>query len=142
MFDFIKKYIFYIAWVQALVATLSSLYLSEILHWTPCILCWYQRILMYPLVLIIGVGILRKSKDLPYFVLPMSVLGILVAFYHYLLQWGIIPESAAPCALGVSCTVKYAMWFGFITIPFLSLVAFSVITACMVFYLMISRQKK
>lgn len=121
----------YLAWFQAIIATLGSLFLSEILHWTPCLLCWYQRILMYPLVLIIAVGILRKDKGLPLYVLPISILGLLISFYHNLLQWGIISEAGAPCTLGVSCVSKYAGWFGFVTVPLLSFVAFAVITVFM-----------
>lgn len=136
---FLRKYILYIAWVQALVATLGSLYFSEIAHYIPCVLCWYQRILMYPLVAILAVGILRKDKNVPYYVLPLSILGLLIAIYHYLLQMGVIPESVAPCVAGISCASRFVQWFGFVTIPFLSLVAFAVITACMVFFI---KQKK
>ena len=122
----------YFSWLTATVATGGSLYFSEIAHLPPCVLCWYQRILMYPLVLIIAVGILRKDKGLPFYVLPLSILGMGVALYQYLLQRGILPNSIAPCTLGVSCTTKYVEYFGFVTIPFLSLMAFGVITACMV----------
>lgn len=125
------KFIIYIAWVQALVATLGSLYFSEIRHFTPCLLCWYQRILMYPLVIIIAVGILRKDKFLYQYVLPLSIIGVFVAFYQVLLQESILPERVAPCSLGVSCLTKYVMFFGFITIPVMSLAAFLVITICM-----------
>lgn len=121
----------YIAWSQAVIATSSSLYFSEILHFPPCVLCWYQRIFMYPLVLIIAVGIIRKDKNLPFYVLPLSLFGGAIAFYHYLLQRGIIPDKIAPCSLGISCTTDYIEWLGFITIPFLSLIAFAVISVCM-----------
>ncbi len=133
--NLVNKYILYLAWIQALTAMMGSLFYSEIMHFTACILCWYQRILMYPLVLIIGVGILRKDKGLPLYVLPLSILGMLIAFYHVLPQKGIIPESIAPCVLGASCTTKYVGYFGFITIPVMSLTAFTVITICMTLYL-------
>lgn len=136
---FLRKYILYIAFVQALVAMLSSLYASEIAQVIPCILCWYQRILMYPLVVILAVGIIRKDKNIPYYVLPFSILGLLIAAYHYLLQMGVIAENAAPCVAGISCASRYVLWLGFITIPFLSFIAFAVITACMVFFI---KQKK
>lgn len=123
--------IVYLAWVQALVATLGSLYFSEIRHFTPCTLCWYQRILMYPLVIIIAVGIMRKDKKLYQYVLPMSTLGALIAFYNVLLQNKFLPEAIAPCSLGASCLTKYTGYFGFITIPVMSLAAFIVITICM-----------
>lgn len=129
-----KKYWLYLAWFQSLLALLGSLYYSEIKHYTPCVLCWYQRILMYPLVSIVAVGILRKDKNLPYYVFPLSILGWIIALYHVLLQKGILPEQIAPCAIGASCSVKYTGYFGFITIPVMSLVAFSVVTICMYFY--------
>lgn len=128
------KYVLYIAFIQALFATLGSLFFSEILKFPPCVLCWYQRILMYPLVIILAVGILRKDKGVYIYVLPFSILGIIIAIYHNLLYYKIIPESQAPCLLGVSCTTKFIEYFGFITIPFLSLLAFLIITLCMVIY--------
>lgn len=125
----------YFSWFVAVAATAGSLYFSEVLHLPPCILCWYQRILMYPLTLIIAVGILRKDKGLPFYVLPLSILGTGVAFYQYLLQRGILPNSIAPCTLNVPCTIKYVEYFGFVTIPFLSLLAFVIITFCMILIL-------
>lgn len=135
-----KKYIVYIAFIQSIVAMLGSLYYSEIKHFTPCVLCWYQRILMYPLVIIIAVGILRKDKKLYQYVLPMSILGWFIALYHVLLQKGILPEAVAPCTLGASCTTKYTGYFGLITIPVMSLTAFTVITICMLLYRKIQKK--
>ena len=137
----IKKNLLYIAWVQSLVAMLGSLYFSEILHFPPCVLCWYQRILMYPLTILIAVGIIRKDKNLPYYVLPLSLIGTIIAFYHNLLYYKILPESLAPCVAGVSCTTKFVSYFGFITIPFLSLCGFLVVDICMVLFLKWKKQK-
>lgn len=131
MFKLLRKNIAYIAWIQTLIAVLSSLYFSEIRHFAPCILCWYQRIFMYPLAIIIAVGILRRDKKLYEYVLPLSVLGLLVAFYQVLLQIGLLSEALAPCTLGVSCTAKYVSYFGFVSIPVMSFAAFSIITICM-----------
>lgn len=128
------KVLLYLAWFQSLIATFGSLYFSEIRHFTPCVLCWYQRILMYPLILIIAVGILRKDKGLPVYVLPFSILGIIISGYHILLQNGVLPEDIAPCVIGASCATKYTGYFGFITIPVMSFVAFIVITVCMQLY--------
>lgn len=86
---------------------------------------------MYPLVIIIGVSILRKDRGLPAYVLPFSILGMGFSAYHYLLQQGIIAEALAPCQAGISCTTKQIEYFGFITIPFLSFLAFTLITVCM-----------
>src|SRR3989344_2393163 len=135
MFKSIKQNIVYIALIQAIIATLGSLYFSEIRHFTPCILCWYQRVLMYPLTIIITVGILKKDKGLYQYVLPISILGTIVALYHVLLQKGILPEAIAPCTLGASCTTKFVGYFGFITIPVMSLTAFIVISVIMFLYL-------
>lgn len=128
---YLQRYLYHIALVQAIIATISSLYLSEVLHWTPCVLCWYQRILMYPLVILITVGIIRKDKGLPLYILPMSIFGFFIALYHYLLQRGIIAESLAPCQAGISCAKNFTMWYGFITIPFLAMVAFGIISTLM-----------
>lgn len=129
-----KKIFAYIAWTQSIVAMVSSLYFSELMKLSPCLLCWYQRIFMYPLVAIIAVGIIKKDKNLPYYVLPMSITGMIIAFYHNLLYYGILLESAQLCSLGISCTTKQIELFGFITIPLMSLAAFSLITLCMIYY--------
>jgi len=136
----IKDYFLYLAWGQSLIAMFGSLYFSEIKHFPPCILCWYQRIFMYPLVFLIFIGIIRKDKNLPFYVLPLATIGAIIAFYHNLLYYGIISESFAPCVLGVSCTTKFIEFFGFITIPFLSLCAFLVIIASMLVYLKLERR--
>ncbi|MFA6339146.1 MAG: disulfide oxidoreductase [Candidatus Paceibacterota bacterium] len=126
-----RKYLLYISWIVAIMAMIGSLYFSEILHLPPCSLCWYQRILMYPLVLIIPVGILLNDRKIYMYVLPMSVLGMIVAFYHYLLYIRVIPEVIAPCSAGVSCITKLIEFFGFINIPLLSFVAFTFISIAM-----------
>lgn len=129
------NFFLYLAWSQSLAAMLGSLYYSEIKHYTPCVLCWYQRIFMYPLVAIIAVGILRKDKNLPYYIFPLSIAGTLIALYHVLLQKGILPEAVAPCSIGASCLTKYTGYFGFITIPVMSLTAFVIINLCLFAYL-------
>lgn len=129
---FFKKYALYLAFIISLLAMSGSLYFSEILKLPPCILCWYQRILMYPLVLIIAIGIIRKDEKLYNYVLPFSILGMIVAFYHYLLYIKVVPESFSPCTVGVSCITPQIDWLGFINIPLMSFLAFTAITAIMV----------
>ncbi len=129
------EYLSYLAFVVALSAMLGSLYFSEIRHFPPCILCWYQRIVIYPMVLILLVGILRKDKSLPYYILPLSIIGLLISIYHNLLYYKILPESAAPCTAGVSCTTQFIQYFGFVTIPLLSFISLAIITISMIFYL-------
>lgn len=130
----IIAYFPYMAWVIALTATLGSLYASEIAHFPPCVLCWYQRICMYPLALILPIGILVKDKFMPLYVLSLSIIGFFIGLYHVLLYYNIIPKAVAPCVQGISCTTKYIEWFGFVTIPFLSFAAFGIITTLMFFY--------
>jgi len=129
----------YVAFVIALVAMVSSLYFSEVLHYPPCVLCWYQRILMYPIVLVLGIGIYFGDKFVYRYVLLLSSIGLLISIYHNLLYYKILPEAAAPCLLGVSCTTKFIEWFGFITIPFLSGLAFALIIICMLLYKLLDK---
>ncbi len=137
-----SKIVLYVAFFQVLVATLGSLYFDIVLHFNPCVLCWYQRICIYPLVIILAVSIMKKDKNVPYFVLPLSLIGIVFAVYHNLLYYKIIPESISPCTIGTSCTTQYINWFGFVSIPLLSLVALSVITICMILYIWFNKNDK
>jgi len=125
-----QEYMPYLAFGTALVATLGSLYYSEIVGFIPCTLCWYQRILMYPLILITLVGILTRDERLPYYVLPLSVVGLGFSSYHYLLQLGVI-EHTGVCAVGVPCNARYVNYFGFVTIPLMAGTAFAIITVSM-----------
>jgi disulfide bond formation protein DsbB len=127
MKNWLQQNVWYVLWGVALIATLGSLTFSEILGYPPCILCWYQRICMYPLVVIFTVRIITKDKFAIFYALPLAVVGLLISIYHNLLYYNILPEAAAPCRNGVSCTTKFIEWFGFITIPFLSLTAFVII---------------
>lgn len=127
----LKSLLLPLAFLQAVVAMTGSLYFSEVMHLVPCVLCWYQRITMYPLVLITLVGMLRKDAKIYQYVLPLSITGFLIASYHVLLYYGILPESIAPCQAGISCTTRTIEWFGFVTIPLLSWTAHLVISGLM-----------
>lgn len=121
----------HIALLAAWIAMCGSLFFSEVLGWLPCELCWYQRIFMYPLAFLIAIGILRRDRGLYMYVLPLSLFGGLISLYHYLLiKTNIFPPPE--CKAGVSCTVDYLNWFGFINIPFLALTAFLIISAMMI----------
>lgn len=129
--DRVQAFSSYIALSAAWVATSGSLFMSEVLRWTPCVMCWYQRILMYPLAILIAIGILRRDQALYIYVLPFSVFGAGVALYHYLLtKTTFLPPP--PCVAGIPCTEDYLNWFGFINVPFLSLTAFLIISMAMV----------
>ena len=127
----IRQYSLCSAWVVSLVATLGSLYFSEIRGFIPCELCWYQRILMYPLALILGIGTFQNDSSVKRFVLPLAIIGWGISLFHYLEQK--VPGFAAikPCKSGVPCSAEYINWLGFITIPFLALTAFSLIIVFM-----------
>ncbi len=118
----------YVALLAAWTAMLGSLYFSEVRGYVPCALCWYQRILMYPLTGLIAFGILRRDRHLPFLVLPFSLLGQGVSTYHYLIQKTTIFGGPTACAAGVPCTTVWINWLGFITIPFLAMIAFLIIT--------------
>jgi disulfide bond formation protein DsbB len=124
----IRDYGLYFAWIIAIVATAGSLYFSEVRNFIPCTFCWYQRILMYPLVILFGIASYRGDKGVIAYSLPFSVIGIFIAGYHYLDQK--IPTFGPPtaCSAGVPCNMAYINWSGFITIPFLALTAFTLIT--------------
>ena len=121
----------YLAWVVTLVATLGSLWFSEVRAFVPCTLCWYQRILMYPLVLLLGVAAWNRDAGIVRYALPLTILGALVASYHVLDQK--VPGFGVPgaCRSGVPCDVAYIDWFGFVTIPVLSLTAFLLVGAAL-----------
>lgn len=130
----ITRYAHYLAWTIALLSMSISLYLSDVLHFAPCNLCWYARILMYPLVAIIGVGIIRREHQWVAYAAPLVAAGWLLELYHSLLQWGIIPEALTRCIASVPCTTKYIDYFGFVTIPFLGLLAFTALGVCLYLY--------
>lgn len=112
-----------LAWLLALVATLGSLYYSEIRHFLPCELCWYQRILMYPLAVVLGIAVWRGDFKVRIYVLPLAAIGGSISFYHYLVEK--VPGfGITACKPPVPCNVEYVNYFGFITIAFMALVAF------------------
>ena len=124
----------FMGWLLASVSTTISLFFSSVLEYEPCVLCWYQRMCLFPMVLILGAGLFPTfDRIVIKYALPLSIAGGLTAFYHSLLYAGIIPESIQPCSKGVSCTEKYFELFGFISIPMLSFLAFSALVALLLF---------
>lgn len=116
--------ILFACWLLALVATAGSLFLSEVMDYVPCVLCWYQRIPMYALVVVLGVGLVTQDAGVVKYAKPLALIGLALAMYHCLLYLGFIPKSIQPCGKGVSCAdVKLELW-GFVTIPLMSLLAF------------------
>ncbi len=127
----------YVAWFLALAGTVGSLFFSEVMLYPPCVLCWYQRIALYPLVVTIAVGIATRDTSVVKYSLPLCLIGLVIAFYHNLLYFGIIPESITPCTEGVPCNAKQVELLGFITIPLMALGGFVSIAVC----LLLSRRK-
>ncbi|WP_226038038.1 disulfide oxidoreductase [Aquibacillus saliphilus] len=122
-----QEQVLFFIWAQSLVATLGSLFFSEIMNFIPCELCWYQRILMYPLVIIYGVAVIKKDIKVGFPGIILSGIGIVVSGYHYLIQkLPSLNEAGASCGI-VPCNVEYINYFGFMTIPFLALAAFIII---------------
>ena len=121
-----------LSWIAAIIATLGSLYFSEVMHFIPCTLCWYQRIFMYPLAIILGVAFYRNDQGIYRYVLPLSIIGMLISGYHTLLQKLPSLQQFEMCTTGVPCSKDYINWLGFITIPLLAFIAFTIITVCLV----------
>ncbi len=128
--------IIFLCFLIATTATLGSLFFSEIMQFIPCNMCWYQRIFMYPLVFIFLINLLYPDDKVFKYAFTLVFIGLIISIYHNLLMFGIIPESAVPCANGVPCSTEYINWFGFVTIPFLSMVSYLAI-----FILLISMKK-
>lgn len=137
MKKFLSNYSLYIAWTVAIAATLGSLYFSEIVGYVPCKLCWIQRIFMYPLTLILGVACYSNDKNVFKYALPLPLIGICFSIYHYALQKIPAMSEITSCGGGIPCNASYVNWYGFITIPFLCLIAFALIIT----FLFLSRKK-
>jgi disulfide bond formation protein DsbB len=122
----------FVAWLVAASATLGALFLGEVMGYAPCVLCWYQRIFMFPLVFVLAAGLFPLDPRLVRYAVPLSMAGWLVAAFHLLLVEGFIPEDVSPCVQGVPCSDEQVLWFGFVSIPLLSLAAFTAIIALLV----------
>lgn len=136
VFKFISENSLSFAFFIALIAVSGSLFFSEIAHFVPCKLCWYQRIFMYPQVILLGIATLKNDFGIKRYILPLSIIGLVIAVYHYVLQMSPIP---LPCSDEVaSCALKQISYFGYITIPLMSATAFALIIILM---LLIKRKK-
>jgi disulfide bond formation protein DsbB len=126
----------WLAWIVALVATLGSLFFSEVADFVPCRLCWFQRIAMYPLAVVLLVAAIRRdARGGVWYALPFPVIGALVSIYHIYIEINPSAESAACRAGGAPCSVKWIDVFGYITIPTLALTGFLAIIALLLFSL-------
>jgi disulfide bond formation protein DsbB len=137
----ISNYIL-LSFLVALCAMLGSLFFSEIMQFVPCTMCWYQRIFMYPLVLIFLINLLYPDDKIFKYTFTLICIGLLFSIYHNLLMFGIISEDMVPCVQGIPCSTVYINWFGFITIPFLSFVAFFILFILQLFIYKNSKENK
>lgn len=123
MFDFFRRYALYFSWLVALIATLLSLYFSVVQKIPVCDLCWYQRVCLYPLVIILGIAAYREDKGIVIYAMPLAIIGVIFSLYQYLEQ--MIPGFAPMGLCGSDNHCAQVDWIvgGFITIPFLSIIA-------------------
>jgi disulfide bond formation protein DsbB len=122
----------FIAWLIAASGMMGSLFFSEVMEFAPCTLCWWERIFLYPLVITLAIGLFPLDKAAIKYSLPLAIAGWLTALYHNLLYYGIIPETLQPCKQGVSCATEYIQLLGFIDIPLMALIAFTIMVALLV----------
>lgn len=122
----------WLAWVVALVCTVGSLIYSEVIHFEPCRLCWFQRIAMYPMAVILLVGAIRREFQVKYYALPLALLGLATSVYHYMMQ--VFPSLEGGSCGTVSCSARYVEIFGFISIPFMAGSGFIVIAVLLGLY--------
>ena len=119
------------AWVIAAGATAGSLYFSDVVGFVPCLFCWYQRIAMYPLVVVLGVGLVRGDAGVWRYSLPLPVIGLVIAAYHVALQFQPTLDLV-PCGGDVPCSGRYVAVFGFVSIPLMAGAAFMMLIALLV----------
>lgn len=136
MREWIRTYGILFAFIVSLAATGGSLFLSEVMGYIPCELCWYQRIFMYPLVILLGRAAIREDRNIIGYALPLSIIGGLISAYHYAHQKVPALSDIGSCKAGIPCNTDYLDWFGVITIPLMALTAFILITV----FLLLSRK--
>lgn len=129
----------WIAFVQSAIAMLGSFFVQYGMGLPPCTLCWYQRIAFFPLVIILGVGLVRRDRGVVWYALPLAGVGLLISLYHNALYYGLLPDTRALCARSISCTTERLEMMEFVTIPLLGLFAFVVILLALV---SVARRKK
>jgi len=120
-------YLIFAAWIVVTIATFASLFFSEVMDVPVCVLCWYQRISMYPLVLILAIGLFPFDPRVVRYAGPLAGVGWFIALFHVLLAAGIIPKNVQPCVQGIPCSETHISLLGFLNIPMLSLFTFSLI---------------
>lgn len=124
-----------LAWLIATTATLGALFIGEVMLMTPCTLCWYQRIFMFPIAIILGIACFTDDRQGAVYALVLALGGLAMAGYHTLLVAGLVPKSWVPCSAGVSCADQKLEILNGVQIPWLSLAAFMALAFLLVAYL-------
>ncbi len=119
-----------LAWLVTATAMFGSLYFSESQKFEPCKLCWYQRIAMFSLVVVLLVGNLRRDRNLAWYAVPLAGIGIVISIYHYLVEWYPQLETGS-CSLTAPCSAVYFREFGFISLSFMAMCGFAAVLALM-----------
>lgn len=123
------------AWLVAIVSSGGALFLGEVMGMVPCVLCWYQRIAMFPLALILGMAAYANDRKGALYALPLAMGGIALALYHSLLVAGYIPRAWIPCGAGASCASQKLEILNGLQLPWLSLAAFVAINLFLFLFL-------
>jgi disulfide bond formation protein DsbB len=123
----------WLAWLVSIVATVGSLIYSEVAHFVPCRLCWFQRIAMYPMAVVLLVGAIRQEVAARFYALPLAVIGLAISIWHYVIQ--VFPSlEGSACDPFNPCSARYVEVFGFISIPFMAGAGFTLISVLLLFY--------
>lgn len=127
--DGLRGIALWLAWLISTVTMLGSLYYSDVAHYVPCELCWYQRICIYPFSVVLLVAAVRRDRGIWRYALPVAVIGMVIAAYHTQLQ--AFPDQQSFCSLVNPCTIRYMWEFGFVSLPFLALAALTFVALMM-----------
>ena len=139
--NFKDKFTFiYMAWLVNIVSFMGSMYFSNFMMLPPCVLCWYQRICIFPLSIIFAVGFLKKDENIFWYSIPLVTIGWIISLYHNLLYYKIIPKAITACSSGVSCTDVQIEYLGFITIPLMAFTALSLTALLLILFF--TKQRK
>jgi len=127
LLDDLGRVALWLAWVVALVTMAGSLYYSQIADFVPCELCWFQRIAVYPLAVVLAIAAVRRDRGIWIYAVPLAALGSLVSIYQSQLQ--AFPTQSSFCSATTPCSARYVWEFGFVSLPFMALTAFAFIIA-------------
>ena len=123
----------FLVWILATISTIASLFFSEVMKLPVCVLCWYQRIAMYPLVLILPLALFPFDAKVTRYAGVLVLFGWLTALFHVLLVSGYIPKNAQPCVQNIPCSETHLNVFGFLNMPMMSLLTFSIMGLLLLF---------